>query len=95
MSQRHEIFADYEEKHLRGVVLYAQSDDGYLFYDAEYQNKVEKEDVENLFNKGLLRVAFQEGMFVPVHCKTSGSNAVVTVHDDTSNYSFKSAEVKE
>lgn len=95
MNQRHEIFADYDEKHLRAVMAYAQTDDDYLFYDPAYENKIEKDVVVDLFNKGLLRVTFQEGVFNPTLCKVSGSNAVITVHDDAGNYSFKSAEAAE
>lgn len=92
MNQRHEVFADYEEKHLRAVVLHAQADDDYLYHDAGYTSKVSKAEVWNLFTKGLMRVYFQGAMYNPTHCKDDGQNAIITVHDAEGNFSFKSAE---
>lgn len=78
------IFADSEEKFLTGVVLSPNSDD-ILCYDGE-TDKVSKEDLINLFYKGVLIIDDGESIARPM-VLTPGIDYATVVVGETSYYS--------
>lgn len=78
------IFADSEEKFLTGIVLYANSTDGILYYDYDstadtaYTNKVSKADLINLFKKGAVIVDDGSNLVRPTVLTVSTNYATVT-----------------
>lgn len=51
---KRKIYADSEEKLVKNVIVCGDSDDGHLFYDCELQHKITKDDLLNLFTKGMI-----------------------------------------
>lgn len=85
-------YANSEEKFVKSVVAYADADDGHLFSDAKKSVKMTKDEVMNLFEKGLLLIEYSNEFYHPVHLKIDADAALVTVMNDTGNLSFYSAE---
>lgn len=50
------IFAKSEEKYLKTVIVYVDSDDA-LYYDSEFKEEVKEDDLFNLFLKGVVACA--------------------------------------
>lgn len=86
------VYAQSEEKFLKSVVMYGDNDDGNLFADAAKSVKVTKDEVFNLYQKGMLVVFYNNEYFRPVSYKESSGAALVTVVSDTGNLSFYSKE---
>lgn len=64
MAKMTKIFAKSEEKYVKSVILYANADK-YLFYDsAATTNKVSKDELADLFKKGI--IISDTDLFVPV-----------------------------
>lgn len=76
-------FATADEKFLTAVMVYADSDAGHLFAESAHTNKLNKETVMNLFNKGLLLVTLESKVYRPVMCEDSSGAALVTLSDGT------------
>lgn len=89
------VYGTANEKYVRAVVLYADADDGHLFYDKEHStNKVPYSEAKNLFIKGMMVVVLEGKFYKPVSMTdntttvainlTSGESAeVYTVNSDT------------
>lgn len=76
------IFSNSEEKYLKSVVLYADADDGHVFYEEEHTNKVPESELFRLFSIGGLIVVLDEEWLIPVAYKKTGSYGTVTcIHD--------------
>lgn len=76
-------FADAEEKLLKSTLLYADADDGNLFYDAAKSDGVDKDTVKNLFVKGLLTIDLGGELFKPTTLKDNSTHVTVTVVKDS------------
>lgn len=85
-------YANSEEKYLKSVVIYADADDGHLFSDSAKSVKLTKDEVMNLFMKGMMVIAYSDEYYHPAHLKLDSGAALVTVMNDTGNLSFYSAE---
>lgn len=88
------IYADSEEKYVKSVVLYADADDGNLFYDEGKKEGVSREDLINLFLKGLV-ISFESEMLKPIALKDNTTDAMVTALHESGSVtalSFYSAE---
>lgn len=89
------IFADAEEKYVKTVVVYADADDGHLFYDSSKSQKIPKDELLNLFLKGMV-IFLTDEYLIPVAYKESGGAAVVTaIHESAETataLNFNSAE---
>lgn len=89
--KRNNVYAKSEEKYVMNVVLYADSDDGHVFYDSAKSVKIPKVELKDLFEKGCI-VVFDGSEYAPVAFKDNGADAHVVVINDTTNYTFYSAE---
>lgn len=76
------VMADTEEQFVKAFMLYADADDGNLFFDSAHKNGVTKDQLFELFAKGIV-IKLDEEYFKPVHYKVTGSYAQVDVYDDT------------
>ena len=71
------LFAKSEEKFVKGVMLYADSDKN-LFVDADKEVAVTKDELINLFNKGMLVIADGDDFFKPTACVVESDYAEVS-----------------
>lgn len=78
----HNIYAGSEEKYLKTTVLYADKDDGNLFFDSTKKQGADKDSVKNLFMKGLLIVELTGELFHPTTLKDNSTYVTVTVVKD-------------
>lgn len=85
------VYMNAEEKNVKTVVLYADADDGHLFFDEAKTEKVDKDTLFELYQLGFV-VFFNNEYFRPVSYKPDSDAAIVTVVSDTGNYSFYSKE---
>lgn len=88
------IYAGSEEKYVKTVVVYADADDGHVFYDSAKSQKIDKADLLDLFLKGMV-INLSGEYLKPVSYKDAGAHAVVTaVHEDSTvvALNFHSAE---
>ena len=76
------VFADSEEKYLKGGVVYLKAADGILYKDFDgtstYSNAVEKAELIDMFNKGILIVDDGTGYVRPTVLTISTNYAYVT-----------------
>lgn len=79
----HNNYANAEEKYLKSTVLYADKDDGNLFFDSTKKEGVSKDVVRNLFMKGLLIVDLNGELFHPTTLKDTGAYTTVTAVKDS------------
>ena len=77
------IYAGSEEKYLKATVLYADKDDGNLFFDSTKKNGADKDSITNLFMKGLLIVDLAGELFRPTTLKDNTTYVTVTVVKDS------------
>lgn len=80
---KHNIFADSEEKLLKATVLYADADDGNLYYDSDKSDGVDKDTVKNLFIKGLMTIDLSGELFKPTTLKDNTTYVTVTAVKDS------------
>lgn len=85
------VFMNAEEKNVKTVVLYADSDDGHLFTDEKKTEKIDKDALLELYMLGVT-ILFNDEYFRPVSYKPDSGAAIVTVVSDAGNYSFYSKE---
>lgn len=85
------VYAKSEEKFVKAVVIYADSDDGHVFYDSAKSVKITKDELKDLFMKRCV-VHFNDAYHTPAQFKDNGADASIVVVDDTSNYTFYSEE---
>lgn len=76
------VMADCDEQFVKTFMLYAKADDGNLFFDETHKNGVSKDQLFELFAKGIM-IKLDGAYFKPVHYKVIGSYAQVNVYDDT------------
>lgn len=93
--KKHIVYGTANDKYVEAVVLYADADDGHLFYDKEHSaNKVPCSEAKDLFIKDLMVVVLDGKYYKPVSMTdntttvainiTSGESAeVYTVNSDT------------
>lgn len=94
MSVKNEIYSDANEKYVKTTLAYADADDGELYFDEKKTTKIPKEDLRNLFLKGMT-VVYSGEYLKPVSYKDAGTYGTVTaVHEDSAvaALSFHSAE---
>lgn len=48
------FFANSEEKYLKSVMTYSNAEDGILYFDSDKTVKVSKEELIDMFNKGII-----------------------------------------
>lgn len=83
MIKKETVAARYDEKYIKTVILYADGSDK-LFYDKSAKvNKVAKEDLKDLFMKGIT-IFKSDVYYKPICLKTEG----VVGHDGTSAVTF-------
>lgn len=85
------VYAKSEEKFVKAVVIYADSDDGHVFYDAAKSIKIPKAELQDLFMKRCI-VHFSDAYYIPAQFKDNGTDASIVVVNDTTNYTFYSEE---
>lgn len=92
------VFSDYEHKFVKKTILYADADDGNVFYEKEHTTKVDKEDLFKFYLFGLV-IVLDEEYLIPVAYKETGSYGTVTcVHDSAETatpVNFNSSEKTE
>ena len=59
------IWNDADDKNVATVILYADKDDGNEFFDAAKKNGVRKDELANLFKKGVL-VSLSGTLYMPI-----------------------------
>lgn len=90
-----QIFKDYDEKYVATTIVYADADDGNVFYDSAKKEKIPKDELRNLFLKGMT-IDLSGELLAAVAFKDNGADATVTaVHDSAETatpVNFYSAE---
>lgn len=86
------IFGTYDEKYLKAVVLYAEGDDGDLCYDTAYENTITKDELVDLFMKGVVRVELNGVYYIPTSLSVNDETGIasVTAAGDGVDYVFNS-----
>ena len=89
------IYSDSEEKLVKTVLVYADADEGHLFFDKEKKQKITKDELFNLFLKGVT-VFMSDEYFNPTTYKENAGAGMLTVVKDSGDsatlYNFYSAE---
>ena len=87
------IYDDAKDVHVRCNVLYANADDGCLYYDITYTEKIMDDDLKEAFIKNLL-IVFGGVYYIPSCFNESPGTgyAFVTVTADGVDYNFYSGE---
>lgn len=92
---QHNVYANYSEKFVKNVILFAEEDNGPLYFseDALPENRVSKSELSNLFKKGLL-VNFNDVLYSPIKLfKNTISNEYnIVIFDGTTSYTFTSED---
>lgn len=71
------------EKNIRTTALYADADDGNLFLDSKKSVGATKDQVLNLFAKGMLLINLDGEWFLPTTLKDNSTHVTVTVIKDS------------
>lgn len=87
------IYMNASDKFVAAREVYADAKDGHLFSDETKKVKLKKDEVKELFMKGVI-VKLDNAYFRLTHIKESGSGVVVASYDGTEAYTFKSEEVE-
>lgn len=75
------IYKDYDEKYVATTIVYADADDGNVFYDSAKTNKIPKDELKNLFLKGMT-IDLSGELLAAIAFKDNGADATVTaVHE--------------
>ena len=88
------IWNNADDKNVATVILYADKDDGNVFFDSVKKNGVSKDELANLFKKGVL-VSLNNVLYMPISYKESSGAGVISVSDDGTAYVFYSKEHSE
>lgn len=93
---RHNVYSSYEEKYVKFVVLYAEKNNGGLFYDVDYKEEVNSEELRNIFGKGLV-VDYDDGLYSPISMvfDDDTEKTELKIHTGTTAYTFKTDEPEE
>lgn len=89
----HRIYNDAKDKNVAITMVYSQADGGYLFSDVQRQRKLTKDEVVDLYMKGVAIELPGSEFYVPIHLKNSGNGIVVIGYNGTKAITFKSSEV--
>lgn len=88
--------ANYNEKFLKSVVLYADAVTNLLYYSADKlpKNLVPKLELKNLFDKGLVHIDNGSGVFVPIKLvkNTTTNEYNVMIYDGTATATYSSED---
>lgn len=86
---RNNIYAEYSEKFVKNVVVYAETDGSKLFFDEDHKKEVYAATLRSLFTKGLL-ILFDDTLYVPISIKEDklDEEVEVTIYDGSDSYSF-------
>lgn len=88
------IWNDASDKNVATVILYADKDDGNVFFDAAKKKGVSKDELANLFKKGVL-VNLSNVFYMPISYKETAGAGVISVSDDGTAHVFYSKEHSE
>ena len=87
------IYDDSKDKNVATTMVYADSDAGHLFYDEKKTTKIPKNEVVDLYLKGMVIVL--DGKYLsPIVCENSGDGVQITSYDGTAAKTFKSSEIE-
>lgn len=78
------IYAKSEEKFVKTTIVYADADDGHLFWDEAKSVKMTKDEVLDLFLKGMT-IKHETTHYRPTSYSETGGYSVVTVMSDSSD----------
>lgn len=87
------MYNDAKDKNVAAYIAYASADAGFVFKDAKKSQKMTKEEVTDLFYKGLI-VNLNNELHRIVHLKANGSGVNIVGYNGTKAITFKSAEVE-
>lgn len=85
------IYNDAKDKNVSTVIVYGDSDNGYVYTDAKKQNKIAKDVLLDLYFKGMT-VSYEGAYLTPVSYKDNTTDACIKVVGDSGNVTFYSAE---
>lgn len=91
MNNRHNIYADLDEKFVKTVMIYGDADDGHAFYDATKKTKIPKDELFELFLKGAT-VLVSDQYYKVVSFKDNGADANIILAGDGADVVLYSAE---
>lgn len=91
MNNRHNIYADLDEKFVKTVMIYGDADDGHAFYDATKKTKIPKDELFELFLKGAT-VLVDDQYYKAVSFKDNGADANIILAGDGADVVLYSAE---
>ena len=78
-------------KNVATYLVYADADEGHVFYESAKQNKVPAAVLKDMFIKGMT-VVFSDSYYKPIEYSELSGVGTIVVHDGTSKKSFNSAE---
>lgn len=81
---RNNIYAGSEEKYVMSVVVYADKDDGNLFYDAEKKEGIAKDELLDLYLKGMTIFLSDEYLKPVAYKESAGAGMVTAIHENSS-----------
>lgn len=88
MSQK--VYASYEEKFLKNVILFAKNDKETLYFDKLFEEAVPRELLFNFFMKGLI-VKYEDAYYKPLYLEeTIDEELEIGVYDGSKTYTFVS-----
>ena len=79
------------DKNVATYLVYADADEGHVFYESAKQNKVPAAVLKDMFIKGMT-VVFSDSYYKPIEYSELSGVGTIVVHDGTSKKSFSSAE---
>lgn len=89
------VYQDAKDKNVAAIMVYADADDGHLFYDSEKSEKIALADLKDMFLKGMV-VSLETDLFIPTTFAEESGAGKVTVFKDSGTaatiYNFYSAE---
>lgn len=88
------VFSDAEEKYVKTTIVYATADDGELYYDAGHTTMIAKDDLFNMFLKGMVIMMSDEYLKPVAYKESAGAGMVTAVHENSTviALNFYSAE---
>lgn len=78
------IYANSEEKYLMNTVIYAAADEGKVFYDEANSVEIPKDELKDLFIKGMTIVLDSKYLKPIVYAETSGYGVVTAIYEEVS-----------
>ena len=84
-------YAHANDKNVATYLVYADADDGNVFYDAAKTKKVPAAILKDMFIKGMT-VVFSDSYYKPIEYSELSGVGTIVVHDGTAKHSFNSSE---